>query len=374
MTRNLVHISIVVAGCIAAAPVSAQTTADIVAEALLPLPDDLRGGAAVYTYDDAGERVVLRQGSNHVECQPKNADGFTRCESVLMGPRRDFAAKLTAQGIEGDNLQAALADAEAAGEVDPVPFGTMHYRLFDTGDRIQRLWLVRLPNATSDQLAMPTASQRDSSLAGMGLPWMMREGTPNAHLMIPVNGTELSNPGGTTMRANTKHIDDPIEQALLPLPDSLKDGATVVSYDTESGERNVLRDGTSVIECQTRDPVSAFTRCYHELRGPEFDMRAKLTAQGMPNDEIGAQVDAARAAGTIPPRPFALDYRVYEDDDRIKYLWILRMPGTMSENLGLSTASQRDSSLAGQGLPWMMREGTPNAHLMIPINSTELSN
>jgi hypothetical protein len=291
-----------------------------------------------------------------------------------MGPRRDLAAKLTAEGIEGDDLQGALAEAEAAGEIEPVPFGTMLYRHYDNGDRIQRLWVVRLPNATSDQLAMPTASQRDSSLAGMGLPWMMREGTENAHLMIPINGTEFSNPGGTTTRANTKRVDDPIEQALLPLPDSLKDGATVVSYDPETGARNVLREGTNVIECQTRNPETMFIRCYHEQRGPEYDLRAKLGAQGMSNEDIGAEVEAARAAGTIPPRPFALDYRVYEDDDRIKYLWILRMPDTMSEDLGMPTGSQRDSSLAGQGLPWMMREGTPNAHLMIPINGTELSN
>ena len=158
------------------------------------------------------------------------------------------------------------------------------------------------------------------------------------------------------------------------MPDSLKAGATVVSYDPETGARNVLREGSSVIECQTRNPQTMFIRCYHELRGPEYDLRAKLGARGMSNDDIGAEVEAARAAGTIPPRPFALDYRVYEDDDRIKYLWILRMPNTMSEDLGMPTASQRDSSLAGRGLPWMMREGTPNAHLMIPINSTELSN
>ena len=374
MARFLSLFSIVVGGLVVIAPVNAQSTAELVAEAILPLPEGLRDGAAVYTYDDAGSRVVLREGTNHVECQPKNADGFTRCESVLMGSRRDLAAKLTAEGLEGDDLRAALANAEAAGEIDPVPFGTLHYRHFDTGDRIQRLWLVRLPNATSEQLAMPTASQRDSSLAGMGLPWMMREGTENAHLMIPINGTEFSNPGGMTTRANTKHIDDPIEQALLPLPDNLKDGATVVSYDPETGARNVLREGTSVIECQTRNPETMFIRCYHEQRGPEYDLRAKLGAQGLSNDEIGAQVEAARAAGTIPPRPFALDYRVYEDADRIKYLWILRMPNTMSEDLGMPTGSQRDSSLAGQGLPWMMREGTPNAHLMIPINGTELSN
>jgi len=50
-----------------------------------------------------------------------------------------------------------------------------------------------LPNATSVELGMPTGSQRDNALAGRGLPWMMREGTPAAHLMIPINSTEVSN-------------------------------------------------------------------------------------------------------------------------------------------------------------------------------------
>ena len=51
-----------------------------------------------------------------------NADGFTRCESVLMGPRRDLAAKLAARGVEGDALRAALDEAEAAGEIDIAGF------------------------------------------------------------------------------------------------------------------------------------------------------------------------------------------------------------------------------------------------------------
>ena len=70
----------------------------------------------------------------------------------------------------------------------------------------------------------------------------------------------------------------------------------------------------------------------------------------------------------------SLAYRLYEEDDRLKLLWVLSLPNAMPEDLGMSLASQRDQSLAGAGRPWMMREGTPAAHLMIPINSTELSN
>ncbi len=123
MTRFLGLISIVVTGLVVIAPAGAQSTAELIAGAVLPLPEDLRDGATVYTYDDdTGERIVLREGTNYVECRPKNAEGFTRCESVLMGPRRDLAAKLTAQGIEGDDLQAALAQSRGGRGDRPCAF------------------------------------------------------------------------------------------------------------------------------------------------------------------------------------------------------------------------------------------------------------
>ena len=61
------------------------------------LPQDLRAGATVVTYDPAtGARKVLRQGTNFVECQPRMADGFERCYNKAFAPRRDFEAKLRA--------------------------------------------------------------------------------------------------------------------------------------------------------------------------------------------------------------------------------------------------------------------------------------
>jgi hypothetical protein len=38
------------------------------------------------------------------------------------------------------------------------------------------------------------------------------------------------------------------------------------------------------------------------------------------------------------------------------------------ESIGVSTVSQRDAALKGEGLPWLMLPGTPGAHVMIPIN------
>lgn len=364
-----------IAGLLVAVSASAQTTDEKIAQAVQPLPEDLRAGAAVYDYNDAGERVMLRGGSNHVECKPRDDRGFTLCFAKNTAGRRDFSAKLAADGLEGEELQAAVTAAEEAGTIEAAPFGSMLYRLYEKDDRIQLLWVVLLPNAMAEDLGMSLESQRDNSLAGMGRPWMMREGTSGAHLMIPINGTEMSNAGGAAMAMDTKAIEDMVEQATLPLPEDLRAGAAVVSYDKESGERKMLREGTNMIVCQPRDEESGFTRCAHKGNLAAMDLQAKLAAEGKSNEEVQAAVAAAQADGTIAPRKFGqLFYRLYEEDDKLKLLWVLRVPNAMSADLGMPTGSQRDNSLAGKGTPWMMREGTPSAHLMIPINGTEFSN
>ena len=172
---------------------AAQSNQATIEKALSPLPEDLRADATVYTYDDDGNRVTLKVGSNHVECQPTDAEGFTRCGPVALRERRDLQAKLSAQGLEGDELQLAMQKAEDEGKIPARVFGSLSYRRFDTPDRIQYLMVVSLPFATAEGLGMPTGSQRNNSLAGKGTPWMMNSGTAGAHLMIPVNGTEYSN-------------------------------------------------------------------------------------------------------------------------------------------------------------------------------------
>jgi hypothetical protein len=357
-------------------PGHAQSSTDLIAAAVRPLPADLRDGAAVFRYEaETGQREVIREGTNHVECIPPDETGFTRCYPRSSAGYRDLRARLSSDGLEGEELTAALARAVERGEVEPTPFGSMFYRLYDDDDRIQLLWVVLVPNATSADLAMPTASQRDASLASRGTPWMMNEGTPGAHLMIPINGTDRSNAGQPAELRDARAITDPVQQALLPLPDDLRSGATVSTLDRATGERKVLREGTNEIECRPRDAETGFTRCYHRSVWVGRDLAAKLQAEGRSEDEVAAAMAEARADGRVQPRAFAsLGYRLYDHDDRIRYLWILSVPGATSEELGMSTGSQRDASLAGEGMPWMMNEGTPGAHLMIPINGTALSN
>ena len=50
--------------------------ADETTQATLPLPEDLRAGATIYKYDvKTGERIVLRKGTNSIECVPR---GFAK--------------------------------------------------------------------------------------------------------------------------------------------------------------------------------------------------------------------------------------------------------------------------------------------------------
>ena len=167
---------------------SAQSNDAVIKEAVQPLPDDLKAGATVVTYDEkTGERKVVRQGTNYIECQPKAKDGFVRCYNKVLAPRRDMEAKLRAQGKSDEDVQKEMQAALKDGRLKPPPFGTVSYRYSDDPGRIKLLWVISVPNATPEQLGISTESQRDAALKGAGKPWMMLPGTPGAHIMIPIN-------------------------------------------------------------------------------------------------------------------------------------------------------------------------------------------
>src|SRR5438876_4477036 len=239
----------------AAAAQPPTAAAGQIAEAVQILPPDLQAGATVVTYDAGGARKVLRQGTNFVECQPRMADGFSRCYSKALAPRRDLEAKLRAEKKSDDEIQKAVAAAVAAGKLPGASKGMMSYRDYDKRDRIQHLWVMSLPNATPEAVGVSTGSQRDAALEGRGLPWMMLPGTPGAHIMIPINPPATSS-------SITDQAADETTQATLPLPEDLRAGATVYKYDTKTGERIVLRKGTNCAERTTRGE-EGFTCCYH---------------------------------------------------------------------------------------------------------------
>jgi hypothetical protein len=169
--------------------------------------------------------------------------------------------------------------------------------------------------------------------------------------------------------ATAEPVDDQIAQAVLPLPEDLQAGATVVTYDPATGARKVLRRGTNSIECEPKNLADGFTRCYSNLTVPRRELEAKLRAEKKSDKEIQDAVEAAIKAGTIKAPPFGtMSYRLSSKDGVIKRLWVMSVPYATPESIGVSTVSQRDGALKGQGLPWLMLAGTAGAHVMIPIN------
>jgi hypothetical protein len=352
---------VVLASSIGAPAARAQSVQEQIGQAVVPLPEDLRAGATVFTYDKAtGARKVLREGTNFIECSPREEDGFTRCYPKVTAARRDLQARLRAEKKSDKEVQEAVAAAVKAGTI-PASQGTMSYRYYDKDDRIKLLWVMSLPNATTDSIAVSTTSQRDAAIKGDGLPWLMLPGTPGAHVMIPINPPVKASKVSDTAA-------DEIAQAVLPLPEDLRAGATVYTYDKTTGARKVLRPGTNAFECTPKGD-DGFTWCYSKVSGPRRDMQAKLRAEKKSDKEIQEAMAAATKAGTIKPSPFGtMSYRLYGKDDRIRLLWVISVPNATPESVGVSAASQRDSAIGGNGLPWLMLPGTPGAHIMVPIN------
>ena len=361
--RNSIGLAIVVV-LTQAIVATAQSPAvdERVAQAVQVLPSDLRAGATVVAYDAAtGARNVLRQGTNFIECQPRMDDGFTRCYNKALGPRRDLEAKLKAEKKTDTEIQDAVAAAIKAGTIKAPAAGMMSYRGYDKRDRIQRLWVMSLPGATPESAGVSIGSQRNDALEGKGLPWMMLPGTPGAHVMIPINPA-VKNSTITDVAA------DAIAQAVLPLPEDLRAGATVYTYDKATGARTLLRQGSNVVECMPRGD-DGFTWCYNKVTAPRRDLQAKLRAEKKSDKEIQDAVAEATRAGLITPTPFGtMSNRLYGKKDRIQLLWVMSVPNATPESIGVSEGSQRDEALKGQGVPWLMLPGTSGAHIMIPIN------
>ena len=84
--------------------------------------------------------------------------------------------------------------------------------------------------------------------------------------------------GPVVAAAQAPSVDAQIKEAVAILPEDLRAGATVVVYDPATGARQVLRQGTNMVECQPKT-VDGLTRCYHKPLAPRRDLEAKLRAE-----------------------------------------------------------------------------------------------
>jgi hypothetical protein len=153
-----------------------------------------------------------------------------------------------------------------------------------------------------------------------------------------------------------------IKTATSALPAALRDGATVISYDSK-GLPQVVKQGDNHIFCYHDSTADAFSvACRGDVMRPAADFQHKEKAAGKDAKAIAADTDAAYASGQLT-RPVAgtvLYGRSGKSEAEAREMWVVLMPNVKGEDLGLPTKRMNASS------PWMMRSGTPGAHIMMP--------
>ena len=161
---------------------TAQSDVELIAEATSPLPDQLRDGATVIVTDEAGNRRVLRQGTNALVCHPDGPTpiGFyVSCsdERLSRSAMTEYG-KLRAQGLSEDEILARVSAGVAAGTLTPIPSGAMFYALSGPDkEHADLLVVMRLPDATAESTGLSTEPSDDSA-------WLMFSGTHQAHVMF----------------------------------------------------------------------------------------------------------------------------------------------------------------------------------------------
>jgi hypothetical protein len=159
-----------------------------------------------------------------------------------------------------------------------------------------------------------------------------------------------------------KSKEEQIKTATSALPAALRDGATVIAYDSK-GLPQVLRQGTNSIFCADLSTAEGFNvSCRGNALRAASDFTAKEKAEGKDAKTIAADTDAAYASGKLTRAPAGtmIYGRSGKTMAEARSMWVVLMPNVKGEDLGLPTSRMNTSS------PWMMRSGTPAAHIMMP--------
>jgi len=151
-----------------------------------------------------------------------------------------------------------------------------------------------------------------------------------------------------------------IGEAVLPLPDRMRDGASVV-LDVPPGKRTVLRKGTNGLICRANTSVHWFNvYCYPKEMDAIWTRLEQLTLEGKSNAEIRDVLNAEVTSGKLKPQVGASLYTMSGDSAESSLpLMAIFLPYATSGSTGLST--ERDHYR-----PWLMWAGTAFAHVMIP--------
>jgi hypothetical protein len=179
--------------------------------------------------------------------------------------------------------------------------------------------------------------------------------------------------GSASLRAQDRPAATQITGAVLPLPDSLKAGATVLGY--QGGKLVPLRAGTNDMICLADNPADSTFQasCYHRSLEPFMARGRALREGGMKRQAIDSvrKAEVENGSLTMAKGP-AMLYSVFANNDRFD------PAGGMPANSGAldviylpyaTTATTGISTQASDKRPWLMHPGEYRAHVMISVKN-----
>ena len=161
----------------------AQSVDEQIARAVMAAPANLQADATVIMFDESGEIMVVREGSNGLMCwdssnEPGRQGIFNaQCTSELNRARVKQNHQFSHAGGTPEEIQALFDHAEEDGTRELPVYGTMYYHWIGEEDGRPHT-NIAVPFATEENSRITQASRSDAM-------WIMDAGTSGAHLMLP---------------------------------------------------------------------------------------------------------------------------------------------------------------------------------------------
>lgn len=162
--------------------------------ALLSAPDDKKDEAMVYGYNEDGEVVVLREGTNDLVCiadNPYNKGIQTSCYFKELDSFMKRGRELKEEGKETMDIRKMRGEEVASGKLKMPEAPSMMYIFYgseETYDKTkatlgdgQFRYVIYTPFATAESTGLPLKPH------AKGMPWLMDPGSHRAHIMVSPN-------------------------------------------------------------------------------------------------------------------------------------------------------------------------------------------
>ena len=158
----------------------AQSDADLIAEATLPLPPQLKHAAEVVVTGPDGRQRVIRAGRTALTCTPDGPEpGFS--VTCINGSTGNVIAAYTGHLERGASIPEAWDAVNAAIEAGTLTTATPGTLIFiqsgPSRAEAAHLAVTLVPYATAEATGLPTRPTADRA-------WLMCPGTARAHIML----------------------------------------------------------------------------------------------------------------------------------------------------------------------------------------------